>query len=67
MSKFPDLSQLSADQLRSLTTELMASLDAKEKLLNQKDRVIVHRDAVIEKLSYELAILKRQFMVIKLR
>ena len=59
MSKYPDLNQLSADQLRSLTTELMASLDAKEKLLNQKDRVIVHRDAVIEKLSHELAILKR--------
>jgi len=35
------------------------SLDAKEKLLNQKDRVIAHRDAVIEKLSHELAILKR--------
>ena len=59
MSKPLDLSQLSADQLRSLTTELMASLAAKEKLLNQKDRVIVHRDAVIEKLSHELATLKR--------
>ncbi len=60
MSKYPDLNQLSADQLRSLTTELIGrELDAKEKLLNQKDRVIVHRDAVIEKLSHELAILKR--------
>lgn len=27
--------------------------------LNQNDRVIVHRDAVIEKLSHELTILKR--------
>ena len=59
MSKPLDLTQLSADQLRILTTELMASLAAKEKLLSQKDRVIVHRDAVIEKLSHELATLKR--------
>ena len=59
MSKPLDLTQLSADQLRTLTTELMASLAAKEKLLSQKDRVIVHRDAVIEKLSHELATLKR--------
>ena len=59
MSKPLDLTHLSADQLRTLTTQLIASLDAKEKLLNQKDRVIVHRDAVIEKLSHELATLKR--------
>lgn len=59
MSKPIDLTQLSADQLRTLTTELMASLAAKEQLLNHKDRVIVHRDAVIEKLSHELATLKR--------
>lgn len=59
MSKPLDLTQLSADQLRTLTTELMTSLAAKEQLLNQKDRVIVHRDAVIEKLSHELATLKR--------
>ena len=59
MSKPLDISQLSADQLRTLTTELMTSLAAKEQLLNQKHRVIVHRDAVIEKLSHELATLKR--------
>ena len=59
MSKPLDLTQLSADQLRTLTAELMTSLAAKEQLLNQKDRVIVHRDAVIEKLSHELATLKR--------
>ena len=36
VSKPFDLTLLSADQLRTLTTELMASLDAKVKLLNQK-------------------------------
>lgn len=37
----------------------MASLEAKEQALSLKDRTLVHRDAVIEKLNYELAILKR--------
>ena len=59
MSQHPDLNQLSADQLRALATELMASLEAKEQALNLKDRTLVHRDAVIEKLTHELAILKR--------
>jgi transposase len=59
MSQRPDLNQLSADQLRALATELMASLDAKEQALSLKDRTLVHRDAVIEKLTHELAILKR--------
>ena len=52
MSKHSDLSQLSTEQLRALAAQLMTSLES-------KDRVIVHRDAVIEKLSHELAILKR--------
>ncbi|KKL70205.1 hypothetical protein LCGC14_2107230 [marine sediment metagenome] len=59
MSQRPDLNQLSADQLRALATELMASLEAKEQALSLKDRTLVHRDAVIEKLTHELAILKR--------
>ena len=52
MSKHSDLSQLSTEQLRALAAQLMTSLES-------KDRVIVHRDAVIEKLSHELATLKR--------
>ena len=52
MSKYPDLNQLSTEQLRALAVQLMTSLES-------KDRVIVHRDAVIEKLSHELATLKR--------
>jgi transposase len=59
MSQRPDLNQLSADQLRALATELMASLEAKDQALSLKDRTLVHRDAVIEKLTHELAILKR--------
>ena len=52
MSKRPDLNQLSAEQLRALVTGLF---DRAEK----NDRALVHRDAVIEKLTHELAILKR--------
>lgn len=59
MSQRPDLNQLSPDQLRVLATELMASLESKEQALSLKDRTLVHRDAVIEKLTHEVAILKR--------
>ncbi len=59
MSQRPDLNQLSPDQLRALATELMASLESKEQALSLKDRALVHRDAVIEKLTHEVAILKR--------
>jgi transposase len=52
MSKRPDLNQLSAEQLRALVAGLF---DRAEK----NDRALVHRDAVIEKLTHELAILKR--------
>jgi transposase len=52
MSKRPDLNQLSADQLRALVTGLFDRVES-------KNRALVHRDAVIEKLTHELAILKR--------
>ncbi|MBK1888392.1 MULTISPECIES: IS66 family transposase [Marinobacter] len=52
MSQRPDLNQLSADQLRALVTDLFDRVE-------NKDRALVHRDAVIEKLTHEVAILKR--------
>src|SRR5690554_5014668 len=52
MTQRPDLDQLSADQLRALATELLDRVENKE-------RALVHRDAIIEKLTHELAILKR--------
>ncbi len=52
MTQRPDLDQLSADHLRALATELFDRVENKE-------RALVHRDAVIEKLTYEVAILKR--------
>lgn len=52
MTQQPDLNQLSADQLRALTAELMATLAA-------KDRALVNSNALNDKLTLELAILKR--------
>jgi len=52
MTQRPNLDQLSADQLRALATELFDRVENKE-------RALVHRDAVIEKLTHEVAILKR--------
>ncbi|SHM07027.1 IS66 family transposase [Vreelandella subglaciescola] len=52
MSQRPDLDHLSPDQLRALAAALFDRVE-------HKDRTLVHRDAVIEKLTHEVAILKR--------
>jgi transposase len=52
MSQRPDLNQLSNEQLRALTADLFDRME-------NKDRALIHRDAVIEKLTHEVAILKR--------
>lgn len=59
MTQRPDINQLSTDQLRALATELMDSLDAKDQALGRKERELVRRNAIIEKLTHEVAILKR--------
>jgi transposase len=59
MTQRPDINHLSADQLRALTTELMDSLDAKDQALGRKDLELVRSNAIIEKLTHEVAILKR--------
>jgi len=51
MTQRPDINQLSADQLRALATELMDSLDAKDQALGRKERELVRRNAIIEKLG----------------
>jgi hypothetical protein len=52
MSQSPDFTQLSNEQLRALASDLFDRMQ-------NKDRALVHRDAVIEKLTHEVAILKR--------
>ena len=52
MTQRPDLDQLSADQLRALATELFDRVET-------KDRALVRSNVIIEKLTHEVAILKR--------
>ena len=52
MSSNADLAQLNPDQLRSFAAELMQQVEL-------KDRTIRHQQALNEKLTHELAILKR--------
>ena len=61
-----DLDTLSAEQLRLLTNELLQHIAQQEqrvaqqdKVLRERDQTIKHHKAVNEKLSYELALLKR--------
>lgn len=59
MTQRPDLKHLSADQLRALATELMDVLDTRDQALTQKGRALVRSNAIIDKLTHEVAILKR--------
>lgn len=52
MTTSPDLSQLSPDQLRHLAATLMSQVEGKDKALR-------HSEQVDQKLTYELALLKR--------
>jgi transposase len=52
MNMPPDLSQLSPDQLRHLAATLMAQVE-------EKDQALRHSEQVNQKLTYELALLKR--------
>lgn len=52
MNTPPDLSQLSPDQLRHLAATLMAQVE-------EKDQALRHSEQVNQKLTYELALLKR--------
>ena len=66
MTSLTDLEQLSAEQLRAITADLIHRLARQEKVLAEKEKTIVERDQTIlhhkvlnEKLTYELAVLKR--------
>ena len=52
MTTPPDLTQLSPDQLRHLAATLMTQVEEKEKALR-------HSEQVNQKLTYEMALLKR--------
>lgn len=60
MTQRPDINQLSANQLRALATELMNSLDVKDQTLGRKERELVRSNAIIERLTHEVTILKHQ-------
>jgi transposase len=53
------LEGLSAQQLRELTSGLMAQIAQREQAIASKDREIVYRQAKIDKLTHEIAVLKR--------
>lgn len=59
MLQRPDLNQLSSDQLRALTMALMDSLDSRASALKQRDRELRYSKTLNEKLTHELALLKR--------
>lgn len=52
MKNAPDLNQLSEQQLRDLAAQLLQTVQSQNKTL-------VHKEAVIQKLTYEMATLKR--------
>jgi transposase len=59
MTSLADLEHLSAQQLRALTTELIQHVAQQDQVLAERDRTIRHQQAVNDKLTVELAILKR--------
>ncbi|QOR40232.1 IS66 family transposase [Billgrantia diversa] len=59
MNMPPDLSQLSPDQLRHLAATLMAQVEEKDRALAQSQETLRHTEQVNQKLTYELALLKR--------
>ena len=66
MNMPPDLSQLSPDQLRHLAATLMAQVEQKDRVLQEREQALLqsqetlrHTEQVNQKLTYELALLKR--------
>jgi len=66
MTSLTDLEHLSADQLRTLTAGLLqrvthqeTTLAEQRKALGERDQTIHHYKTINEKLTYELAVLKR--------
>jgi len=59
MTQRPDLNQLSANQLRHLAAELMAQVESQSSELQQRNRELHYNKTLNEKLTHELALLKR--------
>ena len=59
MTSLAHLDQLSADQLRSLSAELLQRVTRQDERLAEQDKTIRHHEVVNEKLNYELALLRR--------
>ena len=53
------LTNLNAQELREMVTELMIQVGENTKTIASKDREIKHRQAKIEQLTHEMAVLKR--------
>ncbi|GGO83819.1 hypothetical protein GCM10011348_28580 [Marinobacterium nitratireducens] len=59
MTTTPDLSQLSAEQLRQLASELLVRVEQQDQTIQQRNHTIQQRDLKIGKLTHEVALLKR--------
>ncbi|WP_087738480.1 IS66 family transposase [Paraburkholderia piptadeniae] len=55
-----DLATLSADQLRTLATELVAQLADRQREVGEKERELQYRQTRIDQLTHELSVIKRQ-------
>lgn len=56
---FESLSNLNAEQLRELAAELIAKVSQQSQMIAQRDSDILYRQTKIDKLTHELATLKR--------
>ena len=57
--KAQELDSLNAEQLRALTGELMAQVAQRERVIASKDGEFKYRQAKIDQLMHEMAVLKR--------
>ena len=53
------LTNLNAQELREMVTELMAQVGENAKTIVSKDREILYRQTKIDQLTHEMAVLKR--------
>ncbi len=54
-----DLSQLDAPQLREVVRSLMSDMASKDAEIERRDREIAFKQAIIDKINHEMAVLKR--------
>lgn len=59
MSIPSDIDQLSEQQLRELTAQLLLTVQEQSKELVSKQKELTHKDVIIQKLTFEMATLKR--------